>query len=340
MTPYGKGKKVFMELPKERSFDISDFIDARQERIYLRLSKRISEGIASFYRDACRLRSNAPLFASTTHLIAHLLREVESALRDVVLPNTYKPTASSPICPKCQNPLVNKCPVCESPFEREAHKAEINAIADAYHLNKQVKDEWIRLAVRQSNKPGLHYYAHRDSLAHPRAYDQPMQRFFNDIDIMLEGLLDVLDEKYSPVFQTLNTLLEPGGSIRNKADMLKSNIPNTLVTYSYFFDRLDDPLWLEPLQRKHFFDHPPQARHDDETGNTTFDPWPQSQYLVRMAKKIQNAQLENIILDITLAFADTDNVYVRQDVVDIALSLPPHKSVQLTAKILNWLRKS
>ncbi len=325
-----------MEPPKEPTFQLSDFIDARQERIYRRLATRISEGTASFYRDVCRLRNNSYLFNSTTHLTAHLLRDIESALRDVVLPHEYQPPASSPICPNCQSPFANECPTCGSTFEKEVHKAEIEAIAKTYQLDTRVKDEWIRLAVRKGNKPGLHYYAHRDSLAYPRPYSQQMQRYFDDIDAMLDRLLDTLEEKYSPIFQMLNSLLEPSGSVRSKVDILKKNIPNTFVTYSYFFDRLDDPLWLEPLQRKGFFAHPPSATRDDETNNITFDPWPQSRYLARVVKKLENDQQENVILDIVLAFADTDNIYVRQDVVDIALALPPYKSVTLTSKVQNW----
>jgi len=167
-----------------------------------------------------------------------------------------------------------------------------------------------------------------------------MQRFFDDIDTMLDGLLDALEKRYSPIFQMLNALLEPGGSIGNKADVLKNNIPNTLLAYSYFFDRLDDPGWLEPLLSRGFFNRPPPAIHDDETGNTTFDPWPQSRYLARVAKKMNNDRLEDIILTTALAVADTDNTYVRQDVVDIALALPPQKSAQLTPKFQNWLRRS
>lgn len=86
-----------MEPPKEPPLRFPDFIDERQERIYKRLCNRISEGTASFYRDVCRLRNNAYLFDSTTHLVAHLLRDVESALRDVVLPDGYQPPVSSPI---------------------------------------------------------------------------------------------------------------------------------------------------------------------------------------------------------------------------------------------------
>src|SRR6266516_3025421 len=99
-----------MEPPNKPSFRLSDFSDARQERIYQRLSKRISEGTAAFYRDTCRLRGNPYLFDSTTHLAAHLLRDVESAVRDVVLPNEYQPQVSSPICPKCQNFLMISIP--------------------------------------------------------------------------------------------------------------------------------------------------------------------------------------------------------------------------------------
>jgi len=59
------------------------FTDPRQERIYRRL-RDIGPGPAAFYRDACQLMESSAGLASTTHIIAHLLREVESALRDVL----------------------------------------------------------------------------------------------------------------------------------------------------------------------------------------------------------------------------------------------------------------
>lgn len=61
------------------------FADPRQERIHRRLLL-IGPGPATFYKDACRLVPDDLLVESTTHLVAHLLREIESALRDVLEP--------------------------------------------------------------------------------------------------------------------------------------------------------------------------------------------------------------------------------------------------------------
>ena len=62
------------------------FDDPRQARIFERLKRLVGEGPAAFYRDACRLMTEENDYESTTHLVAHLLREIESALRDVLEP--------------------------------------------------------------------------------------------------------------------------------------------------------------------------------------------------------------------------------------------------------------
>jgi hypothetical protein len=66
------------------------FSTPRQERIYGRLRK-VGPGPAAFYKDACRHMTEQPLYESTTHLVAHLLREIESGLRQVLV------TASSEV---------------------------------------------------------------------------------------------------------------------------------------------------------------------------------------------------------------------------------------------------
>ena len=54
--------------------------------------------------------------------------------------------------------------------------------------------------------------------------------------------------------------------------------------YRYFFDRLENPEWLEPLWDKGFFKHPPQPVWDEGEGTIRFPPWPEARYLARMAK--------------------------------------------------------
>ena len=60
--------------------------DLRQLRIHERLQRLVGPGAASFFFDACRMMEERSLYQSTTHLVAHMLREVESALRDVLEP--------------------------------------------------------------------------------------------------------------------------------------------------------------------------------------------------------------------------------------------------------------
>src|SRR5438132_13952856 len=59
------------------------FTDPRQQRIHDRLSL-LGPGPVDFYRAACRLMAMHPPLEATTHLVGHLLRELESALRAVV----------------------------------------------------------------------------------------------------------------------------------------------------------------------------------------------------------------------------------------------------------------
>ena len=46
----------------------------------------VGPGRARFFRDACELMDEDPPRATVTHLVSHLLREVESAVRAVVEP--------------------------------------------------------------------------------------------------------------------------------------------------------------------------------------------------------------------------------------------------------------
>jgi hypothetical protein len=88
------------------------FSTPRQERIYSRLRK-VGPGPASFYKDACRLMNEEPLYESTTHLVAHLLREIEGGLRQVLV------SASSQLEPKGQN---------------KGHESSVNAILGALEI--------------------------------------------------------------------------------------------------------------------------------------------------------------------------------------------------------------
>ena len=99
----------------------------------------------------------------------------------------------------------------------------------------------------------------------------------------------------------------------------------------YFFDRLENPLWLEPLQKKGFFKNPPAVVRDEEKNTVGFPPWSESRYLARMAVHDPTKAL-GIALSI-----ETDNIRVHEDLVDAALAMPAEMADKLTPKVLHWL---
>jgi len=105
--------------------------------------------------------------------------------------------------------------------------------------------------------------------------------------------------------------------------------------YRYFFDRLENPLWIGPLADHGYFKCPPSAIPDPGAGTIAFPPWPKSRYLVRMAR-YPEAQQE--VLTIALAMRETDNIRVREDIVEIALNLPAHMAAKLVSKVGPWVR--
>lgn len=104
--------------------------------------------------------------------------------------------------------------------------------------------------------------------------------------------------------------------------------------YRYFFDRLENPEWLDPLWKKGFFKHPPQPERDEEEGTIRFPPWPEARYLARMAQ-----HKPELVAEIIQKMDDTDNAAVHADLVDAMLAMPPDISAQLTNKATQWAER-
>src|SRR5262249_39381225 len=102
--------------------------------------------------------------------------------------------------------------------------------------------------------------------------------------------------------------------------------------YRYFFDRLENPLWLEPLHKRGFFRNPPSSQAQE--GSVVFPPWPESRYLARMAKLPEAHQR---VKELALAIPSTENVLVQEDLADIALSLPAEMAVSFVPKAKQWI---
>lgn len=100
--------------------------------------------------------------------------------------------------------------------------------------------------------------------------------------------------------------------------------------HRYFFDKLNNPAWIKPLKKKGFLTSPPQSIRGTE--HIGFLVWPESRFLVRMAKLDPEA-----VAEIFPLISDTDNIRVHDDLVDIALSLPAESAIKLIPRVKKWL---
>ena len=291
----------------------------QQEQIYRRLNSLVGPGSAAFYQDACRLMEMEPPLESTTHLVGHLLREIESSLRAVLMP------ISTPLLDGRKNNGDQK------------QKAEIQAVLKLLEISEisTEAETWLSLPGRD-NEYGLHKRAHRKALERPRPIDSEFQEFWQKMQVVLDGILDKFEAKYSKVYKLLDDLLVKADPNDEDIKILCNKIPNSFVTLNYFFERLSFSKWLAKLKEKGFFKNPLEPEFDTDTGRILFWQWPQSCYLARMA-----SQEPVIVLEIALEILETGtkNAFVHEDLAEAALAMPPALAARWVEQEIEWLKE-
>lgn len=291
------------------------FVDARQERIHKRLGI-IGPGPAEFFYDACRLMVIQPHLKSTTHLVSHLIREIESSVRDVLEPL------------RSQDEERKK-------GQEDSHRFEINAILKALAIPETdpIADLWLSLAGK-TNERALHARAHRDSLAPARPVDAQFIKFWEDVQAVLDSILDRFEARYLETHRALDEYVVKASPTMEDAKWIKSHVPNTQVAMWGFFHRLKSAAWLEPLHAEGFFKLPyPSA--PDEHGNLAHVHWPHSRFLIRMAGT-GDERVQEKVLSIFLTI-DTENISVHEDRIEAALVMPGVMAAELAEKERAWI---
>ena len=100
----------------------------------------------------------------------------------------------------------------------------------------------------------------------------------------------------------------------------------------YFFSRLENPLWLQPLAERGRFKYPPKIQRFDD-GTAIYPYWHEIQYLRNVC-----TDLPDEVIDLVMNLPKVDNPVVYDGILDIALHLPGEYSVRLKDKILEYTR--
>ena len=102
----------------------------------------------------------------------------------------------------------------------------------------------------------------------------------------------------------------------------------------YFFSRLQNPLWLQPLVERGYFTSPPQVFHLPN-GRMQFPFWPELQYLKNVCRFVPEQ-----VVNILSSLPSVDNPHVYVEILETAIDLPGSLSTKLKDKMLEYAELS
>ena len=317
-----------------------NFDDPRQRLIHERLTRLVGQSAADFYKDACRIMSGTiePPFTTTTNLVAHMLREVESSLRSVLAPLAIPSSSDKELeqTTEVKTALVT-LKISEEEWlalrnKKTSHADGIKAVLLMLDISKdeELGKAWMSLP---SEDKGLHSYAHRPGLGTIRPIDNDFRELWAKIETILYGVLDRFEARYLIIFNSLEKLAQKSEPTKSDAAYFVSSVPNNIISHMSFFTKLDNPKWLPLLHAKNVFRDPPPPKYGYENGSRTirYPFWPAGIYLLKMAT-VEPATVKNILLEVS----ETDNDNVKASLLEIAAALPKTERLSLVERIKNW----
>lgn len=106
----------------------------------------------------------------------------------------------------------------------------------------------------------------------------------------------------------------------------------TLKFRRVFYSQLKNPLWLAPLAAQRAF-VPPLSPRPDRKGTRRFDPWPELDYLERVADRVP----QDLLPVVRALFKHQEHPWIQRGLVRIAARLPVGVSKAFASTILEWL---
>lgn len=270
----------------------------KQTKIHQGLSE-IGAEIANFYTDAIRLVDPSCTIASKANLIAHLAREIDGGLRDILAPAEKK-----------------KAKEKELSGPDKGHFASI-LVALGKDKDDPLANEWLSIAT------------HFAKIAHRRGPHKPSKEA-TEILLLWERYEEILSHLIGSFYSITGrldhfTMLDnPTEEILNALDNILSNEKYA----NYFFVKLDKPGWVEPLSQRGYF-NTNNAPKSTQPGHFP-GVWYPIRTLLNIAKT-KNADsvplIENNLRQIQKEYVSSSlalNPYTINDISDLIIELEDH----------------
>jgi hypothetical protein len=241
---------------------------ARRARIRVHLV-RLGPGPRANFETLCALVDAAEQLPSGYMLIHHMMRELESALREVLReskavtdpdggPGERRraqilakladlPLAAGEQTEARRAEIAAGIEELELARSGENQKTEIRAIAAGLDLDAEVAASWAGLAGE------LHGWAHRRNLEPPRPVDAEVLERVDLLERILDEALDAHAIRYGTfVHERLRALLALDAPTKTHAQALPKDFPQDTLTQQVFFTEAG-PAWITPLHTAKVF---------------------------------------------------------------------------------------
>ncbi len=277
--------------------------DPRQREILRLLQRLVGGEPAAFFRDACRLMDGDYRLEATTHVVGHLLRELDNALRAVLRPMV----------------AAEDWPARNTD---DANGKQVNAICDALGIDAgdPFRDLW-----RDYSRP-LHEWAHRYSRAAPRPVDEEFREVWAKGQIVMHRLALRIEANFTLALPVVEELAAGAPDVGRFRDQFL----HSTVALDRFYARAG-AAWLSPLREAGFFEGAPSLVYDED-GSVGYARWPQGRFLARIAP-----DAPDVVVDIGLAL-QTDNPEAHESLLDAALAIDATAAARLVPRVEEWLK--
>jgi hypothetical protein len=291
------------------------------EKIYAQIYELLEDffgkdsNVPAFYCDVWFILNNSHLFKTSSHLIGHCLREIDSAILDTLLPGKKE---------------------CRENKEDSRSKKIEKIIDDVLNLIGSDKEKELNEIKEKWKELQLHGYAHRRNIDSPRDIEE-VKKIFEDFNRIFSTLLPNLVFYVDTIKERIDKLI----TNKNLKDFGKT-IPKNPYFLSYFFSKIDST-WLPELRKKGFFSNPPEPYQ--EGMYVRYPTWPQIEFLKRIIK--EDPKVTEEVISCILEMKENRNAKILDDLIEIiaempldSLSLDDEKIKGLCEKIRKWMEKA
>lgn len=293
-------------------------LNPRQRDIVQNL-EAIGPEIAGYYRDGLRIEKYAEL-ETTASLLAHIAREIDGGLRDILSDKNIKEEREEEISPEILEQLNVK--------GGQGHIASILVALDidVTEIQSSPDDPRIRLASKWINvATQFHKFSHRHG-----AWKSPRSRTeFEDLWYEFETVLTFLVGSTLDLLSRLDRILVYETPTKEITETLK-NLLQSVGRYEYFFGKLESPAWLAPLKTDGWFnpDQNPKLQEDPEAPGNFYHPiWHALRYVAKVSTHQDTDK--DVLVDIVNAIIDSEssedrvaNRYTDFQIIRIIGALP------------------